>query len=336
MKKFILYSFIILIFSVTMYCSKFINPRKITLDTYENAIYSLSFSYDGKFLVSGSEGQHAVPPKGGSYIDNGEEKYINIDNIHIWSIPDGIRKKTYALHFGEHVICALLTHDNKLLIANSDTDINMWAIEKDAPKILKLPKVGERIDRISLSPDERLIAVAGTSNSVGYSIIYSMTTGEYIKELHITVPHFICDGKIIAGCVLGTRERVLRFEIDGWKRLPWLSCECGHKDYRTLTFTSDGKFLAIRGLLWSVEQDKKVRKFPGYLSVFSFDNKFIAVVHNDHSIKIYSIKSGKILKIFPKNNSKINAICLSPNNKYLAIGDRNGIKLYNLSKLSDD
>ena len=330
-----LYSFVILLFSIAMYCSKFIKPRKITLDTYERAIYSLSFSYDGKFLVSGSEGQHAVPPKGASYLDNGEEKFIYIDNIQIWSIPNGIRKKTYALHFGQRVICALLTHDNKLLMANSDGDINMWAIEKDAPKILKLGNAWEHIDRISLSPDGRLLAVGGNS-TFSFSYIFSMKTGEQIKRLHITVPHFICDGKIIAGCVLGTRERVLRFAIDGWKKLPWLSCECGHKDYRTLTFTSDGKFLAIRGLLWSVEQDKKVRKFPGYLSVFSFDNKFIAVVHNDHSIKIYSIKSGKISEIFPKNNSKINAICLSPNNKYLAIGDRNGIKLYNLSKLSDD
>lgn len=295
-------------------------------------VYTVAFSPDGRFLLSG-----------------GEDRMMRL-----WDVKSGQEINRFSLH-PKGVKGVAFSNDGRRAFSTSETQsgsqLFLWDI--DNGKQLQTWRTYSKYTT-QFSFDQRLVICKWA-----YQIhVLEVESGKLIRKLELETFHrnpcFSPDGwSVLVGCA---DSYVYLFDI-GSGRATRKFTLCG--DYAEgLAFSPDGRFIAssdkIRQTsisntdwgtrLWDVKSGQEVYCFETDLLAhgclaFSPDSAHLLTVNssffkgpNNHIIHIWYIKSGKAVKSFRGHTAQIRSAVFSPDGQMVASCSQDStIRLWNLS-----
>ena len=321
----------------------------------QDDVTSVSFSPDGKTIVSGGYGgkvklwnlkdkQPKISRKNkhrGSITSvsfSPDEKIIASTShdrtIKLWS-RDGKLIKTLQGHNGV-VSSVSFTPDGKTLATASwDGTIKIW--KPDGQSIIT-PKHNKSVSSVSFSPDSKILASGSDDNTIK---LWNRD-GQLLKTLSkhtkgVNSVSFSPDGKTLAS---GSDDNTIKLWNRDGKLLKTLSKHT--KGVNSVSFSPDGKIFAsgsddntIKLWNWDGQLLKTLSKHTQSVKSVSFspDGKTLASGSDDNTIKLWN-RDGKLLKTLGKHKSSITDVSFSPDGKTLASASQDStVKLWSLKSL---
>ncbi|NER28350.1 MAG: hypothetical protein F6J89_12120, partial [Symploca sp. SIO1C4] len=332
------------------------------LEGHSGSVTSVSFSSNGKLIVSGSEDKTvklwniegsllatleghngsvtsvSFSPDGKLLASGSKDKTAKLWNI------DGSLLATLESHTGS-VTFVIFSPDGKLLASGSeDKTVKLWNYDGTLIKTLKDHK--RSVKSISFSPDGKLLASADTSDTV---IIWSHK-GEKLRTIDdygvISVSLAVDTQNII----LANKYYLLKFfDInDNLIKKKRLSTRYFSSKITALSFSSDKKIVSFvendfrlftkktviinKSRNWGLSNlDYALKELDGhgdsvnYLS-FSFDGKLLASASKDNTVRIWNISSN-FFYFTRDNENKFTKVKFSFDGKTIAAGNYQEIKL---------
>jgi WD40 repeat protein len=275
---------------------------------FRASVFSIAFSPDGQFLVSGGED----------------------DNIKLWRLADGSLVRKLKGHSDSVLSLAFSPRGQLLASGSADRTIRLWQVA-DGRLILRLKGHTGKVRDVAFSPDGQLLASGSDDKTVR---IWQVADGGLLKTLtgHISGVNSVAfspDGQVLAS---GSSDKVIRL----W-RTPngdLLQTLMGHTDRVTaVAFSPDGQLLASGSAdrtirLWRISDGSLVRILIGHADrvnfvVFSPDGRLLASGSGDDTVILWRVVDRQILWILPHTN-QVFSIAFSPNGQLLAVGDDDG------------
>ncbi|KYC40002.1 hypothetical protein WA1_29020 [Scytonema hofmannii PCC 7110] len=287
-----------------------------TWNAHNGWVNSVTFSPDGKFLVSGGE-----------------------DNVvKLWNVADAKLMRTFTGHT-ERITRVKFSPDGKIIAsASGDKSINLWKLDGKLWQTLGGKKGHtQQVNSISFSPDGQLVVSAAADGTIKFwsldGTLLAAIKGhdEQVRDVNVSP-----DGKILASA---SDDKTIRF----WNLTN--SSRAQEDSIYSVSFSPDGKVLASAG--WNGEvklwQHKKMtsasllKAFKSeqdiiYAAIFSSDGKTLATAGDNKSIKIWNLRNNQLIKTLTGHEKRVTSISFSPDNEIIASGSADKtIKLWRLA-----
>ncbi|KAF3886951.1 MULTISPECIES: nSTAND1 domain-containing NTPase [Nostocales] len=287
-----------------------------TWNAHNGWVNSVSFSPDGKFLVSGGE-----------------------DNIvKLWNVADGQLMRTFSGHT-DRVTRVKFSPDGKTIAsASGDRTINLWKLDGQLWQTLGGQKGHTQpVNGISFSPDGRIVASAAADGTIKlWSIDGTLLATIKGHDEQVRDVNFSPDGKILASA---SDDKTIRF----WNLNNSIISQ--EEGIYSVSFSPDGKVFASAGWngevkLWQQKQIVnaslvkvfKTKQDIIYDAVFSPDGKTLATAGDNKSIKIWNLINNQFIQRLTGHEKRVNSISFSPDNQIIASGSADKtIKLWRLA-----
>ena len=329
-----------------------------TLFGHTSWTFALTFSADGKTLVSGSEDstvrlwdvhtgalkcileEHGddvnavvLSPDGRTLASGSDDGTIQFWDMHIGEMIATLKGDA---KFPEGINAIAFSPDGKTLASATAEQIWLW---DTATKQLKEILEGhtEFVTTVVFSPDGKTIASASWDwtfrlwdASTGK---LRKTFGEYASSANTVA--FSPNGKTLASA---SRGLIHLWNMKGALLQLWYARTgehienfIPHIDYvRTVVFSSDGNFLASGGYdsrlrLWEVNTGNHIATLRGGgpAVAFSPDGKLIASEYGGiEAIGVWEVQTGELHHVFGRHYSPLTCMAFSPNGKTLATANR--------------
>jgi len=292
-----------------------------TLKGHTEWVAAVAFSPDGKTVASGGR------------------------ELKFWDLPSGREKVTLSGH-PDVIFGAAFSPGGRLISGSGglETTIIHWDLQTGKPlKIFQSeralqsePVVGD------LSPDGHMFAVGVASRALKPRTIkvWDAQTGTLLQSLEgarsIGSLAFSPDSKLLAS---GSDDETIRvWDVQTWKVDHILTGQPGVGGLRALAFSPDGKMLASGKRngsiqLWDLQTERPLVTLPeeslqaltfspdGVLLASSGVNSALSARNlPGHTIKIWEIATGKLLRTFRDEYGFITSLAFHPNGKILASG----------------
>jgi tricorn protease-like protein len=266
----------------------------------------VSFSPDGKFLVSG-----------------GDDKTVKV-----WAVGSWREVATLKGH-GGYVYSVSFSPDGKFLASGSgDATVKVWAVGSWR-EVTTLRGHRGKVFSVIFSPDGKFLA-----SGSGDATVKVWEVGSW-REVTILKGHgkdvysvsFSPDGRFLAS---GSRDKTVKvWEVGSWREVTTLR----HGDpVYSVSFSPDGRFLASASWnktvkVWEVGRWQEVATLKGHgysdTSVaFSPDGKFL--VSESGELKVWEVGSWREVTILKGHVGWVNSLSFSPDGKFLASGGSDG------------
>lgn len=276
---------------------------------HKNAIKSISYSPDGKFIASGG----------------------NTTMIHIWNMATG-QCQTSFLVCNNAVESVSYSPDGKFITTVSlDKTIRIWDI-KTGQCQTTLQGHEDVATSVSYSTDGKFIASGSTDKTIR---IWNTATGKshFTLQGHqgsITSVSYSPDNKFIAS---GSMDKTIRI----WNAATG-QCEIifkGHAEsIHSVSYSPDGKFIAsgsqdqtIR--VWDIKTAELQGTLQGHQEAvtslnYSPDGRFIVSGSQDQTIRIWDTTTGKCQITLQGHEDAVATVTYAPDGKSIASGSRDG------------
>jgi len=292
---------------------------------HEESVQSIDFSPDCKYLVSGSK-------------DN---------TVKLWETESGKLEKNFIGHTDEVNVVKFSPKGKYIISGSSDKSIKLWDI-KTGNQIKSFDKNSKDVLSVNFSPDAKSI-VSGTSNN---KVLYwSIETGKIIKTFpklnHAYPVQFSPDEThLISGCSDNTLKL---WDIESGKLSKTF---VGHTDHViSVNFSPDGSYIVSGSCdktakLWESESGKLIKTFDGHSDfvslvfdghtdcvssvTFSPNGKKVLSGSFDKKIKLWSVKTGNLLKELNGHKEGVYLTKFSPDGKFIASKSYGSVKIWNL------
>jgi len=192
---------------------------------------------------------------------------------------------------------------------------------------------GSPVFTIALSPDRKILAAGGSSNTVR---LWDVTTGEVMRTLtlgedvvYVDSLAFSPDGKILAlpGEPLYPFYPVQLWDVTAGEVVHSFSSE-EYLDVHSLAFSPDGKMLASGNWdgtvhLWDVATGQVLRTLSAHTDLvdsvaFSPDGKMLASGSYDRTVILWDVATGQVLRTLSAHTDLVNSVAFSPDGRILA------------------
>jgi WD40 repeat protein len=276
---------------------------------HSDGVFSIAFSSDGRFIVSGSRDK----------------------TIKILDAISGREIRTIEAHnYGVTTID--ISSDNRYLASGGfDKTVKLWDINT-GKEIKVFSGHNGFIFSVAFSPNLDYLASCSFDKTVK---IWEIKTGRILKEINLntnaTSVVFSPNGKYLAA---GTWEKtIMVWDVATWNLKKIFT---GHKNFvRSVRFSPDGKYIASGSddmtiKLWDISTGQEIKTLTGHTNnvvtvAFSPDGEYLASgsggferVNND--IKIWDISTGKEIRTISGHSDHVESIAFSPDGKYLVSG----------------
>lgn len=285
----------------------------------------ITFSPDGKSLAAAKSGE-----------------------IGVWSIPELKLIHSIGQNRSSRTLIAW-SPDSQYLATDGDGGvITVWKVQ-DGSLYNKLSGRSPYLESLVFSPDGTLLASAGSDS---YIHLWQAKDGSYLKGLKageggVNSISFSNDSKTLASVSGGTLSI---WQLDTFTNIKKFQLK-NYSSY-SVAFSPNNALIAVGGGdgkigLWDIANNKLVREFKGSIFPVSFvnfssDGQFITgsiwnhdsedYFITDKTIRIWSVKSGELVKSLNGHEKWIWCATFSPDGKYLASSARDGtIRLWPLS-----
>ena len=251
--------------------------------------------------------------------------------------------------------CVRFSSDGQTVLCSDDRSIRFWNVQNG--KLLKrIPnETGEYFGNFAIHPDGNhlIICTTGASSIVGDTrelnnvYVWNLIDFTLKAQWKAHAKGNVClsisqDGKYLA---TGGADRTIK--IWAWNTFKEVATFRGHIDrIRQVEFLKNGNYLVSNSFdstirIWDIKnnlEQKILRNHEDYFIlnksprkshfqrisclVASSDNQFIATGSPDETVRVWDVKSGQQLYKFDGVKEDVTAIAFSPNNKFIAFGER--------------
>ncbi|HAX85896.1 MAG TPA: type IV secretion protein Rhs [Cyanobacteria bacterium UBA11370] len=287
------------------------------LEGHKSAVYSVSFSPDGKTLASAS----------------GDK------TIKLWDVATGKQITTLKGHTNSVSSVSFSPDGKTLAFASGDKTIKLWDVAT-GKQITALTGHEELVTSVSFSPDDKTLASGSYDQTIK---LWDVATGKEITTLKghshwVNSVSFSPDGKRIASA--SGDNTIKLWDVATGKEITTLK---GHEEsVNSVSFSPDGKRIAWASgdntiKLWDVATGQEITTLKGHShwvkSVsFSPDGKTIASASWDKTIKLWDVATGQEITTLKGHEDWVNSVSFSPDGKTIASASTDDtIKLWDVT-----
>ena len=274
-----------------------------TLAGHTAAVSSVSFSGDGRTVVTGSRDKTA----------------------RIWEAGTGRLVHTLKAH--KDAVTAVAFNPEGSVVASGSVDrtIIIWDAGSGQP-ITALPKESGFVNSVAFSPDGQVLAAAFSDGRIK---LWDVSSGQGIQSFHdhsgaIFSVAFSPDGRWLASA--GRDQTVRLWNVGSGQQEREFR---GHSDaVNSVAFNPDGRWLASASddktvKLWDVSSGRELRTFKGHAGAadgvaFSPDGRWLAAGSEDKTVLVWNTATGEELKSLSGHIYAITDLAITRNGRILA------------------
>ncbi len=289
-------------------------PEPVLELFHDDAVNSVAFSPDGRWLASGSR------PK----------------NLTIWDAKTGKQVRNLTGH-PYPVWSVAFSADGKKLASGSSREIKLWNATTGA-ELRNLTGHTRSVSKIAFSPNGRWLASASEDQTVK---IWDVATGREVRTLRghnssVWTVAFSPDSRRVASGSLDETIRI--WDVATGSEVRTLT---GHKGHvYSLAFSPDGNWLASGSMdrtvkLWDVTTWREARSMAHsdfvFAIAFSPDGNLLAAGGRDNLIRLWEARTGRERCTLAGHAGTVMSVTFSPDGKWLASAQDKTVRIWEVA-----
>ena len=330
-------------------------PELVIQKGHLATIHSISFSPDGKYIITASEdgtaklwevstgrairtfenvGTNASYSPSGKHIATSSADYVEL-----WNVSTGRIRRTFRGH-SDYINSLSFSPDGQYLATgSSDKTAKLWDI-KTGEAVYTFTGHDWQVKFIAFSPDGKYLATAD-ANTIR---LWSLRTGKLHRIFDWKPPFSISRGNIIftpdGKYVVSTNDKLsIKFRdiVTGHVRI-------FHDESvgREACISQDGKYLftaggMMPGELWDISERTLIVALDSSSesissAAFGPNNKYLATGNGHGEMHLWDLKTMQKVRIFKCGETSVRPVRFTTNGKALLMGHKdNTVKLWELS-----
>ncbi len=273
-----------------------------TLCGHTSAVWTVCVSFDGKFLVSGSE------------------------DTRLWSLESGDCLRAFSGQ-GFETNCACFCSEDKVVSGSRDDVIRVWSV-RSGDCLLTLSGHTSTVRSVCISPDGKYV-ISGSEDKTAR--VWSLDSGDCVRVLSghtdwVLGVYVSPNGKYVVSASGDWAIRVWSLDSGALFRSP-----NGHTStVKSVYVSPDGNYVVSGSLdntirVWSLDSGDLLRILTGHTAhVFcvcvSADSKLVVSGSVDKTIRVWSLENGDCFRTLCGHTSSVWSACVSPDGKHVVSG----------------